>query len=61
MVGPDDGGQVAPTSAARVGAVTEEQIAALVLAQAQARIADPGAPLTAHELAAIDLDGATQS
>jgi hypothetical protein len=55
MVGPDDGGQVAPTSVARVGAVTEVQIAALIVAQT--RIADPRFPLTADELAAIGLDG----
>lgn len=52
-VGPDDGGQVPPTGVASVGAMTELQIAALIVAQT--RIEDPSSPLGHDDLEAIGL------
>jgi hypothetical protein len=45
FVGPDDNGQVDPLDVATVGARTELQVAALIVAQA--RLVDPRRPLTA--------------
>lgn len=58
-VGPDDQGEADAIDVATVGAVTEEQVAALIAAQA--RRADPTQPVDADELTALGLDPSGRS
>ncbi|NMH96565.1 hypothetical protein [Pseudonocardia acidicola] len=54
-IGPDDNGEADAVSTRRVGARTEAQIAALIIAQA--RREDPTQPLSCDEIEALGLDG----